>query len=78
MAAFEAPSSKSGETALERSEKSRTAGERSGDAPAVKDSGGNGTYRSPFSLSADLGERYGITWHDDMIPDVEDRFGIGH
>lgn len=26
---------------------------------------------------AELGERYGITWHDDMIPEVKARFGIG-
>ncbi len=26
---------------------------------------------------AELGERYGITWHDGMIPDVEAHFGIG-
>jgi quercetin dioxygenase-like cupin family protein len=25
---------------------------------------------------SELGERYGITWHDEMIPDVESRFGI--
>ena len=25
----------------------------------------------------ELGERYGITWHDDMIPEVEARFSIG-
>jgi quercetin dioxygenase-like cupin family protein len=26
---------------------------------------------------ADLGERYGITWHDERIPEVEASFGIG-
>jgi quercetin dioxygenase-like cupin family protein len=26
---------------------------------------------------AELGERYGITWHDERIPEVEARFGIG-
>ena len=26
---------------------------------------------------AELGERYGITWHDECIPEVEARFGIG-
>jgi quercetin dioxygenase-like cupin family protein len=26
---------------------------------------------------AELGERYGITWHDEIIPEVETRFGIG-
>ena len=26
---------------------------------------------------AELGERYGITWHDAMIPEVEVSFGIG-
>ena len=26
---------------------------------------------------AELGGRYGITWHDDLIPEVEARFGIG-
>ena len=26
---------------------------------------------------AGLGERYGITWHDECIPEVEARFGIG-
>jgi quercetin dioxygenase-like cupin family protein len=26
---------------------------------------------------AELGERYGITWHDEMISEVEARFGIG-
>ncbi len=26
---------------------------------------------------AELGERYGITWHDDMIPEIRSRFGIG-
>ena len=26
---------------------------------------------------ADLGERYGITWHDERIPDVEASFGVG-
>ena len=26
---------------------------------------------------AELGERYGITWHYEIIPDVEARFGIG-
>ncbi len=25
---------------------------------------------------ADLGERYGITWHDERIPEVEASFGI--
>ena len=25
---------------------------------------------------AELGKRYGITWHDDMVPEVEARFGI--
>jgi quercetin dioxygenase-like cupin family protein len=25
---------------------------------------------------AELGERYGITWHDERIPEVEARFGI--
>src|SRR5919112_57220 len=24
-----------------------------------------------------LGERYGITWHDEIIPEVEARFGLG-
>ena len=26
---------------------------------------------------AELGERYGITWHDDLVPEVSERFGIG-
>ena len=26
---------------------------------------------------AELGERYGITWHDEIIPELEARFGIG-
>ena len=26
---------------------------------------------------AELGERYGITWHDERIPEVEAHFGIG-
>jgi quercetin dioxygenase-like cupin family protein len=26
---------------------------------------------------ADLGKRYGITWHDERIPEVEASFGIG-
>jgi quercetin dioxygenase-like cupin family protein len=26
---------------------------------------------------AELGERYGITWHDEIIPEVEARFGTG-
>ena len=26
---------------------------------------------------SELGKRYGIIWHDDMIPEVEDSFGIG-
>ena len=26
---------------------------------------------------AELGERYGITWHDEITPEVEARFGIG-
>ena len=26
---------------------------------------------------AELGERYGITWHDERIPEVEASFGIG-
>jgi quercetin dioxygenase-like cupin family protein len=26
---------------------------------------------------SELGKRYGITWHDDMIPEVEASFGIG-
>lgn len=26
---------------------------------------------------AELGERYGITWHDEMIPEVEAAFSIG-
>jgi quercetin dioxygenase-like cupin family protein len=26
---------------------------------------------------AELGERYGITWHDERIPEVSARFGIG-
>jgi hypothetical protein len=26
---------------------------------------------------AELGKRYGITWHDEIIPEVEARFGIG-
>jgi hypothetical protein len=26
---------------------------------------------------AELGERYGITWHDDRIPEVEASFGLG-
>ena len=26
---------------------------------------------------SELGRRYGMTWHDDMIPEVEDCFGIG-
>lgn len=25
---------------------------------------------------AELGERYGITWHDELIPEVKARFGI--
>lgn len=25
---------------------------------------------------AELGKRYGITWHDELIPDVRSRFGI--
>lgn len=25
---------------------------------------------------AELGERYGIVWHDEMIPEVEARLGI--
>ena len=25
---------------------------------------------------AELGERYGITWHDELIPEVEASFGI--
>ena len=27
---------------------------------------------------AELGARYGITWHDDRIPEVRTRFGIGN
>jgi hypothetical protein len=26
---------------------------------------------------AELGERYGITWHDERIPETRGRFGIG-
>jgi hypothetical protein len=26
---------------------------------------------------AELGERYGVTWHDERIPEAEARFGIG-
>ena len=26
---------------------------------------------------AELGERYGLTWHDEIIPEVEASFGIG-
>jgi hypothetical protein len=26
---------------------------------------------------AELGERYGITWHDERVPEVMARFGIG-
>jgi hypothetical protein len=26
---------------------------------------------------AELGARYGITWHDEIIPEVEANFGIG-
>ena len=26
---------------------------------------------------SELGERYGITWHDELVPEVEVRFGIG-
>ena len=26
---------------------------------------------------AELGERYGITWHDELIPEARARFGIG-
>jgi quercetin dioxygenase-like cupin family protein len=26
---------------------------------------------------SELGKRYGITWHDDMLPEVRARFGIG-
>jgi hypothetical protein len=26
---------------------------------------------------AELGARYGITWHDENIPEVEVRFGMG-
>ena len=26
---------------------------------------------------SELGKRYGITWHDDMIPEVQASFGIG-
>jgi hypothetical protein len=25
----------------------------------------------------ELGERYEVTWHDELIPDVKARFGIG-
>jgi quercetin dioxygenase-like cupin family protein len=28
-------------------------------------------------LRSELGKRYGITWHDDMVPEVEASFGIG-
>jgi quercetin dioxygenase-like cupin family protein len=28
-------------------------------------------------IRAQLGERYGITWHNERIPEVEARFGIG-
>ena len=26
---------------------------------------------------AELGERYGVTWHDERIPEARERFGIG-
>ncbi len=26
---------------------------------------------------AELGERYGVTWHDERITEAETRFGIG-
>ena len=26
---------------------------------------------------SELGQRYGITWHDDMVPEVKARLGIG-
>ena len=25
----------------------------------------------------ELGERYGVTWHDELIPEVRAHFGIG-
>ncbi len=28
-------------------------------------------------VRAELGERYGVIWHDERIPEVEARFGIG-
>jgi hypothetical protein len=28
-------------------------------------------------LRAELGERYGLTWHDERIPEARTRFGIG-
>ena len=30
-----------------------------------------------LSARAELGERYGVTWHDERIPDARARFGIG-
>ncbi len=29
------------------------------------------------SARAELGERYGVTWHDERIPEARSRFGIG-
>jgi uncharacterized cupin superfamily protein len=26
---------------------------------------------------AELGERYGVTWHEELIPEVRARFGLG-
>ncbi len=26
---------------------------------------------------AELGERYGVTWHDERVPEAVSRFGIG-
>jgi hypothetical protein len=26
---------------------------------------------------AELGKRYGITWHDELIPEVRSHFGMG-
>jgi hypothetical protein len=30
-----------------------------------------------LSARAELGERYGVTWHDERIPEARARFGIG-
>ena len=30
-----------------------------------------------MSARAELGERYGVTWHDERIPEARARFGIG-